>query len=202
MRPMSTGLFMGVRTSYTDESQACAEAFLDAINRVLLDSGIAPYSDPRNPPSVYMGHLFGRSELDHHSSRVLAKIAGVGVESRQSTHLALIRDNPYRTAFLPLDFASPLLTDYRERIEGEPVQIWIGSLPCLLSELTMLAANLGIPLKDGLLTDETARAINDCDPLFDGDSKELAEDERTAWLALYEGARLGLKHNVALSLAG
>ena len=42
-------------------------------------------------------------------------------------------------------------------------------------------------------------AIN---PLLEGDSTELAEDERTAWLALYEGARCALKHEVALTLAG
>lgn len=72
---MSTGLFMGVRGSYIDEAQASATAFLEAINGALSDKGIARYVDPQESPNVYKDALFGRSELDHHSSRVLVKIA-------------------------------------------------------------------------------------------------------------------------------
>jgi hypothetical protein len=71
----------------------------------------------------------------------------------------------------------------------------------LLNELRLLAGKLGIPLTNGDVTDATALAINAFEPLYEGDSTELAEDERTAWLALYEGARLALQHNVALTLA-
>lgn len=82
------------------------------------------------------------------------------------------------------------------------MQIWVGSLAHLLAELRLLAGKLGIPLANGDLRDEIATAINAFEPLHEGDSTELAEDERTAWLALYEGARLALQHNVALTLAG
>ena len=54
--------------------------------------------------------LFGRSELDHHSSRVLAEVSSIGASSRQSPHLALIRDNPIRVAFVPAHFSRPLPT--------------------------------------------------------------------------------------------
>jgi hypothetical protein len=47
-----------------------------------------------------------------------------------------------------------------------------------------------------------AEAINDFKPLYEGDSTELAEDERTAWLAMFEGTRLAIEHRIALSLAG
>jgi hypothetical protein len=72
----------------------------------------------------------------------------------------------------------------------------------LLTELKQLAGQLGIPLVNGELMDETASTINDFQPLRNGDSVELIEDERTAWLALYEGARLAVEHRVALTLAG
>ena len=66
-------------------------------------------------------------------------------------------------------------------------------MPHLHLELSTIASNLGIPLKNGNLTDEVAAAINEFEPLYDGDSAELAEDERTAWLTPYEGARLALE---------
>jgi hypothetical protein len=199
---MSKGLFMGVRGSYTDAAKASAEAFLDAVNRVLTQNGAAPYLDPPEAPNVYKGHLFGRSQLDHHTSRVLAGIARQGTQSTKNPNLALIRDNPYRVAFVPADFAPPAPTEYYERIGGENTQIWVGSLPRLLAELEQLAGQLGIPLVNGELADETASAINGFDPLRNGDSVELIEDDRTAWLALYEGTRLAVEHRVALTLAG
>jgi hypothetical protein len=191
---------MGVRGSYNDGAKA--SAFLDAVNRVLIQSGVTPYLDPPEPPNVYKGHLFGRSDLDHHTSRVLAEIARRGTQSMENPNLALIRDNPYRVAFVPADFVPPAPTEYYERIGGEDTQIWVGSLPRLLTELKQLAGQLGVPLVNGELADETASAINGFEPLRNGDSVELIEDERTAWLALYEGTRLALEHRVALTLAG
>jgi hypothetical protein len=199
---MSTGLFMGIRCSYVKEAQASAGAFVDSINRALIDTGIEPYLDPDRPPDVYTGHMFGRSDLDHHSSRVLAEVASTGASSRQSPHLALIRDNPFRVAFVPTHFPHPFPCGYKEQIGGGPIEIWVGSLPQLLAELKLLAADLRIPLKLGNLADETAAAINAWLPLYEGDSTELSEDERTAWLAMYEGARLASEHKVALTFAG
>jgi hypothetical protein len=122
---MSTGLFMGVRGSFIDGAEPSAKAFLDAVNHALGDKGFAPYLDPPEPPNVYKGHLFGRSELDHHSSRVFAQIASLGTESRENPNLELIRNNPYRVTFVPTEFTPPALTEYYERICGEAVQIWV-----------------------------------------------------------------------------
>ncbi len=193
---------MGIRSSYIPEARDSASDFVDAINQVLNSRGQSGYIDPVDPPQVYNGHLFGRSELDHHSSRVIQKIAGIGCSARNSPNLALIYNNPFRVAYVPIDFSPPSPTTFHDRIGGERIQIWVGSLPRLLTELRCLAADLGIPLTDSDITDETAAAINDGKPLYAGDSLELAEDERTAWLAIYEGARLASEHNVALSLAG
>lgn len=103
--------------------------------------------------------------------------------------------------FVPVSFSSCLPTAYREQIGAGFAQIWVGSLPYLLTELTLLAGELGIPLVGGSLEDSTAVAINDSSPLYSNDPVVLAE-ERTAWLVLYEGARLAADHGVALSLAG
>jgi len=59
-----------------------------------------------------------------------------------------------------------------------------------LEDLTWLAADLGIPTADGRISDSIATAINDFKPFHEGESAELIEDWRTAWLALHEGARL------------
>ncbi len=74
---MSTGLFMGIHSSYIKEAQASAGVFVDSINHALLNIDIEPYLDLDQPPNVYSGHLFGRSEFDHHSSRVLAEVASI-----------------------------------------------------------------------------------------------------------------------------
>ncbi|WP_446742613.1 hypothetical protein [Silvibacterium acidisoli] len=199
---MSTGFFMGIKSSYTEDAQEAASVFLEAINTALKENGLALLADPDNPPDVYEGHLFGRSELDHHSSRVLANLGALACSSRYCPNLALIRDNPFRVAFLPIDFSIPLGTGYFEQIGGERIQIWIGSLPQLQSELNACAIDLGIELNQEQLSDEVATAINQFQPLYVGDTAALAEDERTAWLALYEGTRLAMNHKVALSLAG
>ncbi len=52
------------------------------------------------------------------------------------------------------------------------------------------------------LSNDIAARINDFAPLFDDDDCQFAEDERTAWLLLHEGARMAMKHSIALFLAG
>jgi len=200
---MSTGLFMGIRGSYTEDGRDLADTLLKEINDVLVANGLAAYVDPDPPPNVYAGHLFGRSALDHHSSRVLRDIADrATTRSKNSANLALIRDNPYRVVFVPAKLQRPCETEYQERIAGSMVAIWVGSLDGLLEELAWLADDLAIPIEDGQISDRTAAAINDYQPFRDGDSVELVEDWRTAWLALYEGARLAKEVSVALTLAG
>lgn len=199
---MSTGLFMGVRNSYTEDFQGLAGSLVDAINDVLVADGLAAYVDPDAPPNVYIGSMFGRSALDHHSSRVLIQIADRAAQSRRSPNLVLIRENPYRVVFVPAKLRHPHATRYREQIAGNAIGIWVGSLDGLLEELGWLAGDLGIPTEDGQIFDLTAEAINEYKPFHEGDSGELIEDWRTAWLALYEGARLAKETGVALTLAG
>lgn len=199
---MSVGCFLGIRASYVDEAQGAASAYIAAINVALGTKGLPAYSDPARPPDVYNGGLFGRSALDHHSAGCLAKLAEMTMEYGPAHHLGLLASNPYRLTFVPVDFPHPLLTDYVEDIAGEAVKIWVASTPRLAKDLESAAALLQIPLQDGQLADSVARRINAFAPLHDGDDCSLAENERTSWLLLYEGARLAVQHRIALSLAG
>jgi hypothetical protein len=81
-------------------------------------------------------------------------------------------------------------------------QLELNPLNKYLQELITVGPELGIPLLRGELSDEAARRINHCDPLYDGDDVITVENLRTAWLVLYEGARLAARHGVALVLAG
>jgi hypothetical protein len=177
---MSTGLFLGIRNSFTDDAQLNASEFIDAINEVVRAHGVGNYIDPIGTPNIYENNLFGRSALDHHSSRVFVDIARLSTERRNSPNLALIRDNPYRVVFLPVDFTQPVVSRYEDLIHGSRSPIWIGSLAGLIVELELLSADLGIPLASGQLANETAEAINDFKPFNREDSIELIENQRTA----------------------
>ena len=199
---MSVGLFMGIVPSYTEEAEDSARELLAAINSRLQEQNLPLYSEPDEPPDVYVDDIFGRSELDHHSAGCFVELADLA-EQHNSTrqHLAILA-NPYRAVFLPQDLGEPFETGYKEEIFGDLLEVWAGSAPKLLDELTELAQYLGIPLENGVLSDEVAAKINEFELLTEDDDGELSEDERTAWLALYEGARLAFENKVALSLAG
>ena len=201
---MTVGCFIGpVSSSFIDEAQESAASFVSCIDSVLKRNGLRGYQEPGTTPDVYNEGLFGRSALDHHTGRCLAELAELGRSNRHSPHLGLIADNPYRVTFVPDDFEEPLPSGYCDRIWNENVEIWVGSAPRLLAELVALAPVLGIPLVERKLTDQVTQQINDSGaPLCDGDDCSLAEDELTAWLLLYEGARLAVEHGVPLSLAG
>jgi len=193
---------MGVRCSFGGETNGSATAFFDAMNRVLAENGIDLYEDPQQQPRVYRGHLFGRSALDHHSPRVLAEMAAIAEGLAPCPNLALFRESPHRVIYLPRALPCPLATGYCEKNGGDPVPVWAGSLPQLLQELVSLARDLRIPLANGRLADATAFAINMFRPFHERDSTKLIESYRTAWLALYEGARLAMENRTALTLAG
>ncbi len=198
---MSVGAFIGIRPSFLD--QARASAFLGAINRALRAEGLGEYHEPPAVEPLPGGPRLGRSQLDQHGAGVLMALgARAAEEEGQGEHMALLESNPYRTAFLPLAFSSPLETDYAESIAGTSTAIEVGSAPRLRQELIALAPALGIPLEDGSLSDETARRINAGESLSEDDIPSAFDDERAAWLMLYEGAGVALERGLALSLAG
>jgi len=169
----------------------------------VLDAyGFEPYTDPVDPPDVYVGSKFGRSSLDHHSASCLVAVAELEGGEPGAGHLSVISLNPYRMVFLPIPLDRPIITEHVETIARQEVGIWLCSSIGLLDAIRRAAPKLGIPLDDGVLSDAVAEQIDDFAPLYDGDDCSLSEDERTAWLLLYEGARLSIAHGVALTLAG
>jgi hypothetical protein len=201
---MSVGLFLGIANSYTQAAQDDAQSLLEAINLGLVERGLAPYEDPDvAPDAFYENHKLGRSSLDHHSAKMIARLGEMAEDAFDATDAGLLEINPYRLVFLPRDLDEPLLTDHIETIWGSDVGIIAGSLDGLLDDLRRLATELGIPLDDGELTDDIAHRIDDCEPLVDDeDDWDLVENGRTAWLAVYEAARIAREHDVALCLAG
>ena len=114
--------------------------------------------------------------------------------------LELLAANPYRVSFLPTPLLEPVETDYAERIGGEMTNIWVGSVQALIGDLKSVAQAMSIPLEDNALSDEIAQKIDNYDQLGRDDLGE--PDQRMAWLMLYEGCRLAMSFQVALSFAG
>lgn len=202
---MSVGLFMGIRESYTEDAQDSAEGYLAAINVALASRGLPPYVEPASATDIYNDtertFLFGRSAVDADSGKCISEVAKIGVKQSGARHLALLSYNPYRVAFLPIDFPEPLATRYTEAIADQNTGIWVGSAARLFTELLDVATKLKVPI-DGTLSDTVAEKIREYQPLFEGDIVDPNSELRTTWLLLHEGTRLALQHQVALAFAG
>ena len=199
---MAVGLFMSIKSSFIPEAWAAAESLVNGVNRGLTRLGFPRYLDPEPPPDVYRGSLFGRSSLDHHSARILALFGAVAARHGDAPHLSLLESNPYRVVYLPIDLPLPFQTGFEDLIGGVATEISAGSAPRLQRELSEIAGSLGIPLESGELSDSVAARLNNQEKFSESDSPALVDDYRTAWLLLYEGARLAQQHSTALALAG
>jgi hypothetical protein len=91
--------------------------------------------------------------------------------------------------YLPLDFASVVFDEDQERITGG----MLGSSYRLKEELEYVAPALGIKTSAGELADDEAQRIND---LMEREGPLWIE--QIVWLALYEAARLSIKHRAAI----
>lgn len=200
---MSTGLFLSIKESYSEESQNSAENLIDEINLILELKGIPKYLDPIKSPDIYNGNFFGKSGLDHHSSNVLFKLGVLANDKIRSKHLKLLSLNPYRVVFLPFDFKNPFQTNHKELFwNQEEAKINVGSSNQLLNELKELATEFGISPNNQDIFNQQINNINDLIPFNEKDTPEVIEDYRSAWLLMFEGARLSIENKVALSLAG
>lgn len=200
---MSTGFFMGIRQSYIPEAKEDAENYINAINKVLSENQIGEYVENNNIPDVYENGFFGKSGLDHHSSSCLAEFAEYAETKINSEHLKLVKLNPYRVAFIPIDFEFPFATDLKETFwRNNIVNLNVGSSIKLMEELIEISKHLGIEFHYGNLIKEQVDKINELEPFDIAEKENLTEDFRSPWLVLYEGARLSIENKIALSLAG
>lgn len=90
--------------------------------------------------------------------------------------------------YVPVDFPEILASDGDDLPGGI-----LGSSQRLHAELVFVAPALGIRLQAGELTDEEAARINDLTEEDDGLNREFS-----AWLALFEAARLSIEHKTAI----
>lgn len=195
---MAIGFFMGIMDSYTEDSKDVGKKYINSINDTLRENNLKHYRDPDTVPDVYINFKFGRSSLDHH---VVYYIKAVCNFVPNLPQLTAISKNPYRISFVPIAFSKPLITSHQEKIGSEQYQVLVGSLPALLEELKITGHELGVrDLKSGL-SDEIASKINKEEFLRDGEDAELLS-LRNAWLVIYEGTRLAIENDVALSIAG
>ena len=176
------------------------EKELSEINRVLRQGGLPAYQNPEIDPTraahcsscragIYTifdgGHCLGRASLDHNGASSFDQLARLaqehlGAEARVLP-LLLLGQLVY---FLPISFTDPLYSDHMYH----PRQPLCSSQQTT-SELVALATHLDIPLEGSLLSDATARAINN-----------TPDEPQTVWLTMFEAARQSVAHKCALIL--
>lgn len=194
---MSVGVFLSIHESYPDNYREYATSLLNAVNVVLSRLGHNPLIDSGKGPHV----CEGRTSLDHiggGSFRCVGELAG---SERQHAHLLWV--NPYRVVFAPASFDEPQATNHQECFGAQEIPVLLGSSPRLRDQLLSLAPEIGIPLENGVLTDEVAQKIDDMQPLHDGeDDWDLIENIRMGWLVMHEAALISIARQVPICLAG
>ena len=176
------------------------EKELSEINRVLRQAGLPAYQNPEIDltraahcegcrTGIYTvfdsHHCLGRAFGDHNSAESFDQLARLaqehlGAEAKMLSLLLLGR----LLYFLPIAFTDPLYSDHMY-YPRQP----LCSSQQTTSELVTLATYLDIPLEGSLLSDATARAINN-----------TSDEPQTVWLTMFEAARQSVAHKCALIL--
>lgn len=149
--------------------------------------GLPPYLEPASIRSPYRGFRFGRAGTDHIGSSMAAGLARVAA----SPLLSSLAGDFQSALFLP-----DQTNDCCFSFDNYAGAIRVGPLDGLWRELNVVAPKLGVCLdRCGRLADADAEMI--CE---EGEISgfEDMEDERSAWLLLFEGCRLALEERVAL----
>lgn len=107
--------------------------------------------------------------------------------SLMSSHVLLVASGT-QGVFLPREF-DPVSVPKGSSIPG----VFVGSTQGLVRELVELAPALGVELRKGALSTAEAKRVFD-------DRSNPFERERTAWLALWECARVSVECGVSLVL--
>jgi hypothetical protein len=190
------------------EGKSWLEEGLGAANRVLASAGYPAYTESRVAPPA------GRAALDgfpysflHYLRR--ANAHHLADPQWQATPLPegtdptadevleeeydmfrshLICHSDSEGYYVPVDFEDVLFDEEGGDLPGG----MLGSSQRLLAELIAVAPALGITLAGGELSDAEAALIN-ARTADDGLSREL-----TVWIALYEAARLSVRHQTAI----
>lgn len=183
---------------------------LDVVNRTLVERGFSPYEEPLSPPPpelrvplgaipsswlLYLRRVYIKWQFDPdwkatplpEGADLEFEAAAEIVETMNSHLLCHSHKDGY---YLPVAFPYPILFDERP---PELIGLSLCSSYGLMGELIMLAPALGIELGNGLLSDAEAQRI-------DALAQECGDLHRelSAWLLLFECARLSIAHKTAV----
>ena len=208
---MGLSIVVGVLTEAAEDpewAEEIEESF-DDLGAVLIRYGLLPHIEPEDP-----GPLETRAECEsfphsylYYLRRVYAHVKRdpgfvaepLGDFEDPGEDPVLVQECALREShlvchsdcegyYVPQDFRAVIIGE-EALVPGEIV----GSSLRLLEELCQTAPALGIRLRDGELSDEEAMRIN-----HECWSDEGLHRELTAWIGLYEAARLSLESGAAI----
>jgi hypothetical protein len=207
---MGLGIGVGSLACCMDSDAETAEvlrADFEMVNRVLAEQGLPPHQEPealpplalRAPagslPTAWLPYLAraiayarqapgefrpAREGEDPAKDRRLDRERSVAMASHVICH------SDSEGFYVPIDFPEPIHDD---RVVGGV----LGSSQRALAELVLAAPLLGVPLRDGELSDEAARAIAE-----ETRGAHPCWRERQVWLKLFEAARLSVQLRTAV----
>ncbi|HEY1068124.1 MAG TPA: hypothetical protein VGE52_18520 [Pirellulales bacterium] len=204
---VSVGMLADLNVHDPDGARWLREA-LTKVNSVLEENRLPTHSEPEALPALnnraqvgsypysFLHHLrrfavyalnpdwkpkaFPKSKNPANDPAVFDEMAML------SSHLLCHSDS--EGFYVPIEFDDPLFAD-----EGAIPGGMLGSSQRLLKELRDVAPKLGITLIDGTLSDAEADRINS---VINAEGRFWIE--QTAWLSLFEAARLSIDHRTAI----
>jgi hypothetical protein len=191
------------------EARQWLEEDLAAVNRVLASAGLPAHAEPEGAlPSGRAALTSFPYSFLHYLRRVYARhldqpgwkaealpegedpAADEALEAEYDMFRShLVCHSDAEGFYVPVDFPEVLFAEEGEELPGG----MLGSSQRLLAELIDVAPALGITLADGELSDAEARRINAL-----GEADRGLYREMIVWIALYEAARLSVRHRTAI----
>lgn len=222
---MSYGVFFGLRVGAVDDGTAelvskrlaDINAGLRLIDRTpLRDKDPAVVEHEEHRISGFRGTI-GWSMLNHHGGRSLS---GLGEAIRAFVDespgpLEVLAGRIHGLTYLPSAFRGPLSIAEDGKSDLSTGLVW--SSRQMIKDLARVAPHLGIPLRGWHVDEVLASRINDYEALTTKDTPDtmdklwipgvaepygLADGLRTAWLLLFEAARISSENRIAFRILG
>jgi hypothetical protein len=201
----------------SEDSEAAAEfrKSMEAVNEVLAEKGLAQHQEPENIGMVKRQGVSVISGFPYSCLHSLRRIYALAIDDEdwiptpsspdenpadedvieevtymQESHLLCHSDcGGY---YLPIDFID-IIIDNKEK-NRIPGGILCSSYR-LMDDLVFVAPKLGIDLSAGQLSDAEAKKVSVAQDPNSGDD---FWNEKTAWLCLFEAARLSIEYKTAI----
>ena len=188
---MSLEIVRSIRGAFGDSRRKQADKLLHSLNDVLRSRGLPEFKDSDPDESALRRLPCGSA-----GSGTFHALNQLAVNSNLAWSLSRHRTE-YWIA-LPIRFDEPFSIQLGRLLLILPYYQEFQSLPVVHSEIIALAKCLAIPLQDGLLSDEHAARILDCESLTDSEPAGFMENERGLWLDLYQASRYCMEDGTPL----